>query len=141
MSRPEYRGDGFLYMPAKKGSTMPPAAKKRAAKKAAAPAKKAAAARKVVDDEELDELDEAPDSALVEPGEPVRAVYDAERETPGTMRYKERVKDKELPVTNVVYIKKTSFRDLGEPSVLTGVYVYGEIADEQWAGILELLGS
>jgi hypothetical protein len=86
--------------------------RKRAAKKVT-PTKKAQ--RTTVEDDELDDLDVVD----IEVKDSITAIYDVEKETAGTWRYKERVEEGELPVTATLYLKKTSVRELGEPAVIT----------------------
>jgi hypothetical protein len=99
-------------------------ARKRATKKAA-PAK--AAPKKAVPVPDVDE-----DLADLEPVniatvDQLVSVYDIEKETPGTQRFKEREPEEGgLPATGILYLKKTAFRELGEPSVITVTIVPGE---------------
>jgi hypothetical protein len=95
---------------------------KRAPKKA--PAKKVAPRKQVpVEDEELADL-EPVDVPTVD--QLVR-VFDIHNETAGTWRYKEREGEEgELPISRWLYVKKTAFRELGEPAVLRVTYQAGE---------------
>lgn len=96
-------------------------ARKRTPAKKTTPAKKAVPAADV--DEELADLD----PVEVPTVESYELVYDIEKETPGTQRFKERERGEgELPVTGVLYMKKSAFRELGEPTVITVTIARGE---------------
>lgn len=56
-------------------------------------------------------------------------MFDFEKETSGTWRYKERVLNEgDLPVIGTLYVKKTAIREMGEPAVMTLTITAGEPA-------------
>jgi hypothetical protein len=103
-----------------------PVTRKQAAKKAIS---RKATVKKIPEVTEVDEELADLDPVEVTTVGSVTVIYDIEKETPGTQRFKERERGEgELPVTGVLYMKKTAFRELGEPVVITVVITPGEVA-------------
>ena len=98
---------------------MPAAQTRKRTVKKAAPVKRTVA--KVEDD--LDDLDVVEDAASVEK---FTIVFDVEKQTPGTYRYKERFAEGDLPVCGTLYLKRTAVSQLGEPAIITVTIQVGE---------------